>query len=91
MPAKFTISLIHILQPFKDVSVEEMRAFTVIKVYMDYLYVKPNNRDYWPNDGADILGNTPGFRNIRTCHQFCAVWTFLYVIDEESLAIDNTD
>ena len=76
---------------FKDASVEEMKAFVGLRIYMEYLCIKPSYRDYWSSEGTDFIGFTPGFRNITTRDRFLALWTFLHVVDEQDVNIDKTD
>lgn len=89
---------LHIAKPnsynaknFKDATVEEMKAFLGLKIYMEYLCIKPSYRDYLTNEGSDFVGLTPGFRNVMTRDRFLALWNFLHIIDEEDTDIDKTD
>lgn len=70
---------------------EEMKAFLGLKIYMEYLRIKPSYRDYLTNEGSDFVGLTPGFRNVMTRDRFLALWNFLHIIDEEDTDIDTTD
>ena len=76
---------------FKDATVAEMKAFIGLRIYMEYLCIKPSYRDYWTNEGQDFLGFTPGYRSVMTRDRFFALWTFLHVMDEEDTEIDKTD
>ncbi|GFS04879.1 PiggyBac transposable element-derived protein 4-like [Elysia marginata] len=76
---------------YKDASVEEMKAFIGLRIYMEYICIKPSYRDYWANEGTDFVGFTPGFRTLMTRDRFLALWTFLHVIDEADTGIDKTD
>ena len=67
---------------FKDATVAEMKAFIGLRIYMEYLCIKPSYWDYWTNEGRDFLGFTPGYRSGMTRDRFFALWTFLHVMDE---------
>ena len=74
-----------------DTTVQEMKAFVGIRLYMEYCCIKLSYRDYWNNEGSDFIGFTPNFRTVMTRDRFLAIWTFLHVIDEEDQAIDKAD
>lgn len=70
---------------------EEMKAFLGLRIYMEYLCIKPSYQNYWTNEGSDFVGLTPGFRNVMILDRFLALWSFLHIIDEEDTDIDKTD
>ena len=76
---------------FKDATVAEMKAFMGLRIYIEYLCIKPSYRDYWTNEGRDFLGFTPGYRSVMTWDRFFALWSFLHVINEEDTEIDKTE
>ena len=76
---------------YKDASVEEMKAFFGLRLYMEYICVKPSYKDYWTSDGKDFIGHTPGFRTVMTRDRFLALWSFLHVVDEQDESLDKAD
>ncbi|GFS00009.1 PiggyBac transposable element-derived protein 4 [Elysia marginata] len=76
---------------YKDASVEEMKAFIGLWIYMEYICIKPSYRDYWANEDTDFIDFTPGFRTVMTRNRFLTLWTFLHVVDEADTDIEKTD
>ena len=76
---------------YQDASVVEMKAFIGIRIYMEYICIKPSYRDYWNNEGTDFLGFTPGFRKVVTRDRWLALWSFLHIVDEDDPDVDKAD
>lgn len=76
---------------FTPVSPAEMKAFIGLRLYMEYLIIKPSYRDHWLSEGNDFVTFTPGFRQVMTRDRFLAIWKFLHVVDEEDPSLDKTD
>ena len=48
-------------QSFKSTTVERMKAFVEVRIYLEYNPVTHIYPDHRQNEGADILGLTPGY------------------------------
>ena len=73
------------------ITVEEMKAFFGLRLYMEYFVVKRSYASYWTSDGKNFVGETPGFNDVMCRDRFLAIWSFLKVMDEEDPTIDKTD
>lgn len=76
---------------FSDASVDKMKAFIGVRLYLETVLHKLSYRNCWEGDGKDFLGFTPGFRKVMTRDDFLALWSFLHVVDEEDEALNKTD
>ena len=61
---------------FTDTTVQEMKAFVGIRLYMEYCCLKLSYRDYWNIEGTDFVGFAPNYHTVMTRDIFLAIWTF---------------
>ena len=58
---------------FTDTTVQEMKAFVGIRLYMEYCCIKLSYREYWKIEGTDFIGFTPNFRTVMTRDRLLAI------------------
>ena len=74
-----------------DLTVEEMKAFLGVRLYMEYFLVKRTYASYWRSDGKFFLSETPGYHDVFERDRFLAIWSFLHLMDEQDDTVDKTD
>ena len=75
----------------QPITVEEIKAFFALRLYMEYFVIKRSYASYWTSDGKNFIGETPGFNDVMYRDRFLAIWSFLKVMDEEDPTIDKPD
>lgn len=75
---------------WKQLTIEELKAFIGVRLSMEYGVIKRRYESYFSRKPG-FLFDTPGYREVFDRDRFLAVWKFLHIVDETSDNTDKTD
>ena len=76
---------------FKELTMEEMKAFLGLRLQMETTVMKPQLHEYWLSEGKNFISHTPGFKDVMCGDRFFAIWAYLHVVNENDESVDKTD
>ena len=77
------------VRSWKQVTIEEMKAFFGVRLSMEYAVIRQRYESYWMKKKQSFLFHTPGYRQVFTRDRWLAIWKCLHFVDEENC--DKTD
>ena len=76
---------------FQPTTIEELKAFVGLRIFMKYSLIKPTYASYWCSDGKNFVTETPAFREVMGRDRFLAIWTFLHIVNERNAELNKED